>query len=193
MIRRVIGRRLLLVAVPALAAALLAAGCGGGDDETGAEAWANDLCTSVTTWTDQVETSVNSLSGGNLSRNTLSAAVEDVGDATDTFESDIEGLGPPDTDAGEEAQEAVSTLSTQLQDGIDQIQTAFEGASTVTQVLNAASVATSTVATMWGQVTTTFTTLEGLDAEGELRSALEDSSECQDIQQRLSDLTSSSS
>jgi outer membrane murein-binding lipoprotein Lpp len=193
MIRRVIGRRLLLVAVPALVAALLAAGCGGSDDETGAEAWANDLCTSVTTWTDQVETSVNSLSGGNLSRNTLSTAVDDVGDATDTLEDDLRNLGPPDTDAGEEAQEAVTTLGTELQDGIDQVQTAFEGASTVTEVLNAASVATSTIATMWGNVTSTFTTLEGLDGGGELQSAFEDSSECQDIQQRLSDLTSSSS
>ena len=65
---------------------------------------------------------------------------------------------------GQEAEDAVSTLSTELQDGIDQIQTAFEGASTVTEVLNAGSVATSTIATMWGEVTSTFTTLEGLDA-----------------------------
>lgn len=183
---------MLFVAALAVAAALLAAGCGG-DDENSTEAWANDLCTSVTTWTDSVEDAVNSLSGGNLSRNTLSAAVDDVGDATDTLESDLSDLGAPETESGEQAQEAVSTLSTELQDGMDQIQTAFEGASTVTQVLNAASVATSTVATMWGQVTSTFTTLEGLDAEGELQSAFEDSSECQDIEQRLSDLTSSSS
>lgn len=183
-------RRLLFVAVLAVAAALLAAGCGG-DDESSTEAWANDLCSSVTTWTDQVEASVDSLSGGNLSKNTLSTAVDDVGDATDTLESDLRDLGAPETDAGEEAQAAVSTLATQVQNGVDGIQTSFEGASTVSEVLAAASVATSTIATMWGQLTATFTTLEGLDAGGELQSAFEDSSECQDIEQRLSDLTAS--
>ena len=41
---------------------------------------------------------------------------------------------------------------------------------------------------MWQQVTTTFTTLEGLDPAGELQSAFEDSSECTEIKQQLEDL-----
>ena len=104
------GRRLLLVALPALAAVLLAAGCGGGDDESSADAWANDVCTSVTTWTDQLVTSVESLGGGNLSRDAVSAAVDDVSEATDTLESDLSDLGAPDTECGADAEEAVSTL-----------------------------------------------------------------------------------
>jgi hypothetical protein len=69
--------RVLLL--PVLVASLLAAGCGGNDDETsGASQWASSVCSAVTTWTESISTAVTSLQGGNLSENSLESAVDDV-------------------------------------------------------------------------------------------------------------------
>jgi hypothetical protein len=186
-------RLLLVVALSAAALSVLAAGCGGGGDENPAASWADGFCSSINTWTDDVKSSVDSLRGGNLSKESLDNAAQDVGDSTDTLESDLKDLGPPETSEGQQAQDAVNTLSTSLKTGVQNVTDAFEGASGTSELLAAASTATQAVATMTSQIQQTFTTLEGLNPAGELKSALDDSSDCQDLTQSLQGVTTSSS
>ena len=93
-------RRTLSAAALAVVLVLLVAACGSSDDgsDTSATAtWADGVCSSISTWTDALRVSVSSLQGGNISREALEGAVDDVKDATDTLVDDLRGLGRPDT------------------------------------------------------------------------------------------------
>jgi hypothetical protein len=165
----------------------LAAGCGGSDDDSSAsgtsptEEWADSLCSAVTTWTSDITSSVNSLQGGNVSKDALESSADDVKSATETFVDDIKGLGKPDTDAGDQAKESVDTLADNLQSEVDKIENAAEDASGGQGVLSAVSVISGALATMGAQATSTFQELRGLDAQGELESAFNDAESCQTL------------
>jgi uncharacterized phage infection (PIP) family protein YhgE len=183
-------RFLLLAGLATLGLAVLAAGCGE-DDSTAA--WADGACSSITTWADDVRGSVNSLAESNLSRETLESTLTDVEDSTETLKSDLEGLGRPETASGQEASDALDTLSTQLTTGVQDIRSAFEGASGVSELLTAAGTATATIEEMANQVRSTVTTLEGLEPGDELRTAFEDSDDCADLQEQLDQLSQAGS
>ena len=168
----------------AVVLALLVAACGSSDDgsDTSATAtWADEVCSSVTTWTDSLTSSVSSLQGGNISREALEGAVDDVKSATDTFVADLRGLGKPDTEAGEEAKNSVDQLTEQLEQEVDEIEGAVDDVSGVSGVLTAISTVTATLASMGSQLSSTFSELEQLDASGELENAFRESDSCQGI------------
>jgi methyl-accepting chemotaxis protein len=174
-------RWLIAVASLLVVLSLAAAGCGGGDDEgESASAWADDLCGSLTTWKDSIDSTVNELRQ-NPSRDQLESATSDVKDATDTLLDDLKGLGAPDTDDGQEAKQTVDDLSTQVEDGVNTVENAVDDASGASGMLNAISVASSTLATLLQDIKTAVQKLEGLDPGGELQSALQDSSSCQSL------------
>jgi hypothetical protein len=178
--------RLTLVSAAAvLLLSGLAAGCGGSDDSssdtTAADEWASDACSAVTTWTSELTSTVNELKQSGLSKDALQSAVDDTKSATETFVDDLKGLGKPDTEAGQEAKDAVDQLSTQLQSDVDKMESAAEQASGVSGVLSAVSVVSATLATMGSQLSSTFTQLQTLDAQGELKSAFDDSDSCKNL------------
>ena len=112
------------------AAALLAAGCGSGDDETsGANDWANSVCSAVSTWKTSVSSAATSIQGGNLSENSLESAVDDVTDATKTLADDLKDAGRPDTADGQKAKGVVDQLAGEIEDGAEKIADAVDGAS----------------------------------------------------------------
>ncbi len=177
-----------LFAATVVGAALLAAGCGGssdsGDSSTDASPaaeWADGLCTAISTWTTSISSIGDSITAGGLSKDSLTGAVDDAKSATETFTSDIEGLGKPDTEAGQQAKESVDQLATDLKSEVATIDEALDGASGVAGILAAVPVISSALGTMGTEVTSTLSELEGLDAKGELESAFEGSSSCNDL------------
>ena len=48
---------------------------------------------------------------GDISKDSLTTAVDDAKSATETFTSDIEDLGKPDTEAGQQAKESIDQLA----------------------------------------------------------------------------------
>src|SRR5689334_18401373 len=97
---------MLRVLVLLVAVAVLAAGCGG-KKENPTTAWANDLCTSISTWEDSLTSAADSLKGGNLSKEGFQKAANDVKDATNKLSRDVKKLGKPPTESGDKAQQAV--------------------------------------------------------------------------------------
>ena len=180
MLRRI--RAALAASILVLA---LAAACGGGTESDPAAAWANGFCSSLTTWANQLQTSVDSLTSGSITMDSVSTAIDDVKGATDTLKSDLQGLGAPDTSDGQQAQDSVTTLADDLEADVEKIRAAFEGASGVSELPAALSTATATIATMQDQITTTYNTLQGLDPEGQLNAALQNSQDCQQLQQQF--------
>ena len=171
-------RRCLAVASVLLAAlALLAAGCGGGDDTGSTTAWADDLCTAVTTWTSSLNDAASSVSS-NPTRQGLNDAANDARDVTDTFVDELHGLGTPDTATGAEAKDIVDQLATDLSNNVQDIQDGIKNASTV---VGAVSTVRNTLTTMSNDLTSTVNQLRQLDPQGELKTAFEQADSCSSL------------
>jgi hypothetical protein len=175
--------RLLVVL---LLAASLAAGCGGDDGGGGDSAteWADELCTAITDWTESITSATESITGGEPSEEGLRNAVDDVAESTSDFVDEVKGLGAPDTDAGDEAQQTVDQLADEVDGEVEKIRSAAEDASGVSGVLEAFSTITGALSTMGQQVASAFSDLEQLDPQGELENAFEDADSCQDLRER---------
>jgi hypothetical protein len=180
------GKRVILAGAVAVAAALLAAGCGGSSDSSSGdtsatEEWASGLCSAFSTWTTSISAIGTTLKGGNLSQDSLKSAVDDATSATETLTSDLDGLGKPDTDAGQQAKDSIDQLSSDLKADVTKIKDELDGASGIAGILAAVPVLTSTLSTMGTQVSSTISGLESLDAKGELKAAFSGSSSCTEL------------
>ena len=92
----------------ALAGVVLAAGCGG-DEEDSNVAWADDVCGSVSTWIESVRAAGQSVQQGEGS---VDDAVDDLKGATDELDDDLRSLEPPE--AAEQVQDTIEQLLDQL-------------------------------------------------------------------------------
>jgi hypothetical protein len=174
-----------LVVMTIVAAALLAAGCGGSDDSSSdvspTTEWAGGLCSAISDWTSSISSIGDTIKGGDLSKDSLSSAVDDAKSATDTFTSDLDALGKPDTEAGQAAKDAIDQLSSELEDDVATIQDELDGASGITGLIAAIPAISTSLSNMGTQVSSTISDLENLDAKGELESAFKDASSCDDL------------
>ncbi len=162
-------------------AVVLTAGCGSSKKPDTTTEWANSLCTAVTTWKTSVTTAADSLKGGNLSKNNIQSAGNQLEDATNTFVSTVKKLGKPNTAAGAQAQQSVDQLSTEIQAGTQTISDAAKSVTGVSNALTAVTAATTALSTMATQIRTTFTTLQGLDPKGELKTAFNQADACKTL------------
>jgi hypothetical protein len=173
----------LLCAALVLSVAMVAAGCSKSSKPTTTEEWANGLCTSITTWKGSVSTAADSIKAGNVSKSALETSAGNVKAATSTFASSVKKLGKPPTKAGAQAQQTVETLSQQLQDGVQSIQTTVSGASGVTGVLSAVPSVTATLLKLGTDVTLAYTSLQQVDPSGELSTAFNQAPACKSLTQ----------
>lgn len=174
-------KRIVISSLVAVSA-LLVAGCGGSSDSGGSGgtsptvAWADGLCSAITTWTTSIAAIGDTFEGGGLSGEALTSAVDDAKSATETLSSDLGDLGRPE--AGRQAEESLAQLSTDLEAGATRIEEAVDGASGLGGTLSAVSVVSSTLVTMGNRVSSTISSLESLDAGGELESAFQQAQSC---------------
>jgi hypothetical protein len=166
-----------------LALALVAAGCGGSDDETDpTAAWASGFCTAITDWTDSLGEVTSQFSDtSNLSEEGLQTAADDTRSATEQLVDELRALGAPETDSGEEVRSSLDELSTSLETEAGKISDTVEGASGITGIASAITAVSTSLSAMGGAFASTLQTLENADVGGELQSALEDSPECAGI------------
>ena len=175
--------RIALLATLA-ALALVAAGCGGSDepDTDPTTAWAAGFCSAVTEWTDELQSITSQFSDpSNLSQDGLETAAEDVRTATQGLVDDIEGLGRPETDSGDEVESALDSLSTTLEAESSEIADTVEGVSGIADIASAATTISASLSAMGTAFSTALETIDSADVGDELQTALEDSPECADI------------
>ena len=178
-------KRLLPIAT-LVVVAVLAAGCGSSSQPPTTAEWADGVCTSITTWADSVRSAVDPIASGDVSKDSLQGAADDVKSATDTLGSDLKDLGKPDTAAGQQAKSSIDQLSSELSANADSIKTAVDGVSGVSGIASAVTTVTTTLGTMKTEISSTYTSLKQLDAKGELQTAFEQSSSCQSLSGALS-------
>lgn len=170
----------VLGAAAVVAAAILAAGCGGNDQPSTSE-WADGLCSAITTWTSSLSSIASTLQSGGLNKDSLTSAADDAKSSTDEFTSTLDDLGKPDIESGQQAQDAVDQLSSEIKAYIETIQNAVNDASGVSGILSAVTVIKDTITKAGTQVSSTITSLKDIDAKGELESAFTNASSCQNL------------
>jgi methyl-accepting chemotaxis protein len=109
-----------------------AAGCGGGGDTSSAESWADDVCTSIADWKeeirhagDDIRAELRSPSTGTLGR--IGDSVQSAADATTSLVDDLKGLDAPDVDSGDQAKQQVDAFADQLDKTVEQAKTTVDG------------------------------------------------------------------
>jgi ABC-type transporter Mla subunit MlaD len=165
-----------------LAAVSLAAGCGGDEGGSSATEWADDLCSATTTWNESIRSALDSVTAGNLSEEQLRSAADDFESATNDFVDDLRGLGPPETESGEQAQESLDQLAGEIEEGAETIRNAVDEASGVSGIVEAGTTVSTTLATIGQQLTSTFAELEDLDPGGELETAFNEAEACNELE-----------
>jgi uncharacterized protein YoxC len=173
-----------------LAVAVLLAGCGSKKSQPPTTAqWADGVCTAVNTWTTSIKSSISLVTSGNISKSSIQNAGKEMESATETLESDLKGLGKPNTPSGQKEQASIDQLSSDLKTDIDSIKTTLNGVSSISSAVSAASTATSTLATMKTQITSTYTQLKQGDVSGELKTAFAQSSSCSKLTSNVSSIS----
>jgi methyl-accepting chemotaxis protein len=165
------------------------AGCGGDDEASASESYANDVCGELSTWVTDVQGTVQSLTdqGLSTSRADLQTALDQTKESTDAMVNDLEQLGAPDTEDGQQAKSELDDLGTELQQQLDVIEQAVDSGGSVVSIAATVSSAVSTAA---NAVNTTYQNLQGLNPPGELRDAFENSDECNSLGDQISNLRS---
>jgi methyl-accepting chemotaxis protein len=162
--------------------ALVVAGCGGGgsSDESSPADWASGVCTALTDWTNSVKAAGNSLRG-NISKDGVKTAASDIEDASKSLESDLRGLGKPNTDSGQDAKDAVNKLADNVDDDVSELKDTVDNISGPGDVAPAVQSVSATVSKMASQIGSTAQTLDQVDPGGELQQAFRNSSECKQL------------
>ena len=175
------GRARALGAAFVAGAALVAAGCDGGNDVSASTQWADDLCTAINTWRNSIATTASTLTS-NPTREGLEQAAADAEATTRTLIDTVKGLGAPDTQSGDQARAAVDSLATSLQSDVDTIKGAVENVSDVQGLLTAVSTVSGSVANISKQLSSSLNELGALrETDDELKQSFEGADSCNGV------------
>jgi hypothetical protein len=161
----------------------LAGGCGG-EDESASEAWAGDFCSAAAEWRSSVDEAIAQVGDpADLDFESLRGAIDDGLGATETFVADLRALGPPETEAGQEAAGIVDSTADELDSDVDELRSALETeSSSVPELLEKAGQATALIGQMAQELQGSVQELEGLEPAEELGNALRDNQDCEAAQ-----------
>ena len=168
-----------LALLPLLAVLVLAAGCGGsgGDDESSAQAWANDFCSAAGDWRTSLEEAGSGISPSDLSAEGIQDAIDEGLDATDSFLEEIRGLGAPETEAGQEVEAIVDSTADSIQGTVDDLRATFDGDDSLQDLIPKVPQAATEIQQLQSELSSSLDELEGLDT-GELREELQSNEDC---------------
>ena len=177
----------LLAIVAVLALVVAAAGCGGDDGDDATQQWADDVCTDLNDWLTSVRATVEGVTakGLGITQADIEAAVDDAKTATNQLASDLRALGTPDGEAVEQAKAELEQLADDVEEQVDNVEQAAASDAGPVQLAQTVGAAVSASVTA---ARSTFETIQSLDAEDELKSAFEDSEDCDTLRETIDDL-----
>jgi hypothetical protein len=162
--------------------ALVAAGCGGDDSSSGtsADQWAQEFCTTVISFRDDLEQIRDGL-GESLSVGSLEDAADEASMRTNDFVDELQALGAPETESGQEVENSVNALADTAEAEKEDVQNAVDGVSDVTDIPGALTTIGASLQEMASALQRTVDAIENEDVDGELRTAFENSSSCDEL------------
>lgn len=164
------------------ASTLLAAGCGKSSDTKANEAYANNVCSAVGTWKQQIESIGTTLSSGGFTKESIQAALTKAESETKTMVTQIKGVPPPDTSEGQAAKQQIDQFTSDLNHSVGAAKSA---AGQLQENASASSIATAVAAlapqvkSLASEAKTAFDTLKS--AGGSLASAFKNTDACKNL------------
>jgi hypothetical protein len=177
---RRLGPVLVLLAVLAFAAA----GCGG-SEPSASEDWAGDVCSAVGDWQDQIEQSAADIREQvqSPSTETLSAIqseIQEGADASNDLADDLKSLEPPDTEAGDEAQQQIDSLADLVETTVDKTKETIDNLPENATLSEVAQAVGPLLPDLQALVTNVSTTLTSVKERGsELNDGFEKADSCE--------------
>lgn len=164
-----------------IAAATIALGLAAGacsSDPPSVSKWVDGLCSALVTWTGAVEAAAQSAVENGPSKTALQGSLSAAKTATTKLRADINKLGKPKVDGGDKAKESLDQLSTQLDSSVQTISGAVDAVGGVADLPKAAATVKTALGSMRDQVSSTLTTVQQVDAGGQVKTAFEKSATC---------------
>lgn len=162
----------------------LAAGCG--EEEAGAGPWVDDVCSSVQEWRENLTSLVFDAQTEGLSVETVRTAIDGGVEATQRLRDQLQDLGPPDTEAGDEIESEVDQLADQAVESVEAARAEAEALpedQSVTELLQSLTSIAGDLQSLVGEAQTTFVEIQELEPGMELEEAFESSEECQSLRE----------
>jgi hypothetical protein len=160
---------------------LSVAACGGGKNTTStaaggvsAEAWANGVCSSFTTWKNSLEKAKTDFTS-QPSESQLRKTGRDIDRATQTLTSSLKQLGTPNTAQGQAAKQSLDTLATSLENGMNKISDDLKSGS---GLLSQVTTIGATLTTMANSFKLAGANLKSLAPGADLQQAVQQASAC---------------
>ena len=157
------------------------------DGPKSAEDWADSVCTSLSDWRDSI-TSLADVSGEPLTADSLREKLDDADAATSNLVSELQGLGAPDLESGDQLEEELDTSASELESSFDSLKVSAEQAADAPPsefVQELAGLATD-FAALQTAISTTVSTLQDAnvaeESKAELQQAFADAPSCQSLQ-----------
>ena len=167
----------LLVAGVVLA--LVAAGCGGDDNET-TQDWAQSVCQAVGEWRESVTSTAEDLTGGGTpSADELRDAADDVRSATDDLVSELRDIDAPDSGEVAEARDAVQQLGDDVERRRGEVDAAIDAAESNPSAAAVFDVAAKVAAALRDTAQELTAAFQG--AGDEVKQAFSDADACNDL------------
>jgi hypothetical protein len=173
----------------ALVAVVLLAGCGGDSGSSASEDYANSVCSDLSTWVTDVDGAITSLTDAGLAtdKEDVQSSVDQAKDATNDLLNNLEDLGPPETDAGEQAKSELDSLGATLRKQIETVEQALDAN---TGAVALAATVTAALSTAASAVESSYNELKGLDPGGELEDAFKNAEDCKSLQDQVDEIGS---
>jgi ABC-type transporter Mla subunit MlaD len=175
--------RFLVLVVCVASLALVAVGCGGDDESaSSADAWADEFCTTVTEWENELDQIGDELGDvSSFTTESLEQAADDADAATDDLIERLRDLGPPDTPSGDAIEQEVEELSDTVEAEREDIREALDDASGLGGLAEAVGQVGTSIAAMTTELEETLRAIDEADADGEVETAIEESEACDEI------------
>lgn len=172
--------------VAAIALVLAAAGCGEKETPTATSDWADSLCTSLNSWTIDMQEVVRQFvtPEDNVTTPGVIQALDRAETATSTLRDDLQNLGRPPLENGQQAKELADESADAMKEHINAAQDAAHGESdTLEELLQRDVTILSELKAASDEARTLVSKLEG--AGSQVRNALDQSGACDDLRSEL--------
>lgn len=160
------------------------------EDDNGqpsATTWADSVCTSFITWRSSIA-AISDAGGDSLTPESLQQSLADATSATETLVDDLQELGPPEIDSGDDLKQQLDSAASEIEASFDTLKQGAEAATEADSPADFIAALTSLGPQFQALLDTISTTVDDLqanvgeDAKAELQQAFESSSSCQQVQ-----------
>lgn len=160
---------------------------GDGSSQDSPAAWADSVCTSLASWRGSI-TSLADVSGGTLTPESLREKLDEAQVATSELVAQLEELGPPEVENGDEVEQALDDAAAGLRRSYESLQAAASDAATAEDqgdFIRALALLGDDFQSLLSQVQDTVATLRSAslfgEASAELEQAFADAVSCRQL------------